>query len=56
MSFPFSIKRRGDFQFQILVDFLNLRKSVEEPVTLSLVDQGSGVLKRLGNPPLNEMV
>ena len=56
LGFPFRIERRWDFQLQILVDFLDLCKSVEKPIALRLVDQGPGVLKRLSNPALNEMV
>jgi len=56
LCFPFCIERRWDFQFKILVDFLDFRESVEKPVALRLVYQGTGVLKRLSNPALNEMV
>ena len=56
LGFPFCIERRWDFQFQILVYFLDFRESVEKSIALGLVYQGAGILKRLSNPALYEMV
>ena len=56
LSFPFRIERRWDFQFQILINFLNFSESVEKSVALRLVYQGASVLKRLSNPALDEMI